>query len=304
MVREIAIINSPKLNTEISRIRLHLSLMKIPLSLFISISALFGYVLHTHQITSSLLLTGAGVFLLACGGAALNNLQDREYDRLLIRTRNRPLPSGRLPAGRSIMISTVTIPSGLILLHIIDGKFLLPGLGVMAILLYNGVYTPLKHRIFFSLSAGAACGMIPPLIGWAAAGGNVFSFKIILIMTIFGLWQMPHFWLVVLNHKADYLKSGIPSMVQFFTIRRLEKMVFIWILNFAVMLQAVPVGYMVDGLMPGSLIIITAIGLTLITFKNIFLSPGRQNYHRIFISLNCTMLFVMIIVISDCLFCR
>jgi heme o synthase len=283
-------------------LRLHLSLMKIPLSLFIGISAVFGFVIHKNQLTISLLLTGAGVFLLACGGAALNNYQDRDYDRLLERTKNRPLPAGQLSPRRALLVSGIAIPAGLTGLYLIDGNVLLPCLGLIAILLYNGIYTPLKQRFFFPLSIGAACGMIPPLIGWTAAGGNVFSFKIFFVMMIFGLWQLPHFWLVLLNHKADYHRAGVPSMIQFFSVRQFEKIVFIWILNFSIMLLSIPARYMKTGPISGYLIVITAFSLVVITFINLFLSSGKQNYHRIFTYLNGTIFFVMIIVISDSIF--
>jgi protoheme IX farnesyltransferase len=273
--------------------------MKLPLSFFISMSVVFGFILQGTGAIPSLLLSGAGVFFLACGSAALNHFQDREYDRHLERTRNRPLPSGRLPARRAIIISAVMIPSGSALLYLSATSILPFVLGITAVLLYNGVYTPFKHKSGVSLSAGAACGMVPPLIGWTAAGGSVFSIKIAMIMAIFGLWQLPHFWLVLLANRADYRRSGVQCMIQGLSGRRLEKISFIWILNFAAMLPAVPAVYMNSVRISGWLIVACAAGLIMSAFKHMIWHSGSGNYRRAFLHLNGALFFVMLVVISD-----
>ncbi|MFZ2632107.1 MAG: protoheme IX farnesyltransferase [Desulfosalsimonadaceae bacterium] len=288
----------------IKNIRLHLDLMKIPLSLLITISAVFGFVLKKNafdaSIDASILLTAMGVFLLASGGAALNNYQDRDADRLMSRTKYRPLPSGQLAPGRARTLSVILIFSGLFSLYCINNNNKLFALGGVAVFLYNGIYTPLKSKIFLALIAGSLCGMIPPLIGWGAAGGDVFSIRIWIIMTLFGLWQLPHFWLIQLNHSTDYQRSGVPGILSYFSTRQIEKIVFIWIVNFAVMLLSVPVLSPGTGQLTGWVIASTAISLVIAAFIHIFLSGGGRDYRRLFTHLNGSIFLVMITVIYDC----
>ena len=291
-----------KSQTGTGLLRLHVKLMKIPLSLLIAISAVFGFVLRQKPFDASLLFTGLGVFALACGGAAMNNFQDRHIDGLLSRTKDRPLPAGDLSPVHAVILSAAMILSGLFVLYLADRHFMLPLLGGLALLLYNGIYTPYKHRQSLAMIAGVCCGMLPPLIGWTAAGGSMLSFRIWVIMTIFGFWQLPHFWLILLNHWPDYPKTILPKIVQRLTPRQLDKMVFIWIFNFAVMLLAIPIICMRTDHITGWIIACAAIGLMIITSVNMLRPQNKPNYHRLFTCLNGTILLVMIIVITDSFF--
>ncbi len=281
------------------RILNHIQVMKVPLSLLITISAVFGFVVRKNSFDAPLLLTGVGVFLLACGGAALNNFQDRHVDGLLSRTKDRPLPAGHLPPARALLLSAALVPIGLTALYLAGHDIMLPVLGGLAILLYNGIYTPYKQRVSFAMIAGVICGMLPPLIGWTAAGGGMLSARIWIIMAIFGFWQLPHFWLILLNHWPDYPESMIPKIVRRFNRRQLEKLVFIWIFNFAVLLLAVPIVFMKTDHFTGWIVACAAISLMIMASVNMLLPGARPNYHRLFTYLNGTILFVMIIMISE-----
>jgi protoheme IX farnesyltransferase len=279
--------------------RLYPGLMKIPLNLMISLSAVFGVVLKENVSNTVMFLTGSGIFLLASGGAALNNYQDRHIDRHLSRTRNRPLASGNLAPQQALIFSATLIFIGLAILYFIHLNFFLPMLGVIALIIYNGIYTPLKSRTVLAVVPGAFCGMMPPLIGWMAAGGELFSIKIWMVMVMFGLWQLPHVWLILLNHCADYSRSAIPNMLQQFTRKQLERIVFIWILNFSVMLLLFPVFYIKNKSLLGWIIIFTAASLILVTFVNFFIRSTSRIYVQLFNYLNGTVFFVMIVVIVD-----
>jgi len=288
-------------STLLSTLRAYLSLMKFPLCLVVSISAMFGFALNASPATSLFLLTGAGVFFVSCGAAALNNYQDRHRDRLFSRTKNRPLPSGQLPPSHALAVSSILILAGLALLYGVHLNAWLPGLSAAAVLLYNGVYTPLKHRPFLSLSSGAVCGMIPPLIGWTAAGGEVFSFKILVIMVIFGLWQFPHAWLILLDYKNEYQTCKHPNILKHLPPHRLEFLAFVWILNFSVMLLYIPIMYIGNIRFTGWTLTAAALGLMGITAVTLFLLSSRMKYRWVFRYLNITMLLIMVIIISDSL---
>lgn len=278
---------------------LYTELMKIPLSLLISLSAIFGYIMYKNIFDTSLFLTTAAIFFLACGGACLNNYQDRHIDRLFSRTRHRALPAKALPPGQALILSAALILLGTAILTLIQDNFILPLLGAFAILLYNGIYTPLKVRTVLAIFPGAACGMLPPLIGWTAAGGNIFSLKIISIMVLFGLWQLPHFWLILLHHSTEYRRSAMPNMLKRFNQAQLEKIVFIWIVNFSVMLLFIPVLFWENHPATGWIFLVTATALILVSFFTTFARRYQHNYHSLFAFLNGTVFFVMLVVIFE-----
>lgn len=276
---------------------LYAGLMKIPLSLMISLSATFGFIMHKNILDRSLLLTAAAVLSLACGGACLNNYQDRHIDRLFSRTRHRALPSGKLRPVRALILSTVLILSGITTLYHIHYNFRLPLLGIGAIILYNGIYTRLKTRTSLAIIPGALCGMMPPLMGWAAAGGELFALKIVSIMALFGLWQLPHFWLILLNYGSEYNPSVMPTILQWFTRFQLEKIVFIWIVNFAAMLLFVPILYWENNNTTRWIFVTAAIVLIAVAFFKIFLRPFQDDYLLLFHFLNGSVFFIMIVAI-------
>ena len=84
--------------------------------------------------------------------------------------------------------------------------------GSLALVCYNGIYTPLKRVTPLALLPGALCGALPPLIGWSAAGGDPADFRILLIATLIYLWQLPHFWRLADRHADDYRRAGLPVL--------------------------------------------------------------------------------------------
>lgn len=278
-------------------LRSHLELLKIPMSLLITLSAVFGYMMHSETVTQGLIFTAAGILMLACGGACLNNYQDRHFDRLFSRTRHRALPSRTILPNRALTLSAFLIISGTVLLYFVRYNPVLPLIGAFAIFLYNGIYTPLKPRTALAIVPGALCGTMPPLIGWTAAGGNPFSLKIISIMVLLGIWQFPHFWLILLNHCPEYRRVAVQGMLMRLNRSQLEKIVFIWIANFAVMLVFIPLLYWGIQGSAGWLFVVAALVLVSVTFLNIFPLVFRNNYYFLFRLLNGTVFFFMIVFI-------
>lgn len=141
--------------------------------------------------------------------------------------------------------------------------------------------------------------MLPPLIGWAAAGGNLFSLKIISIMVLFGLWQLPHFWLILLHHSTEYSRSAMPNMLKRFNQAQLEKIVFIWIVNFSVMLLFLPALFWGNHPATGWIFSVTATALVFVSFLTTFARRYQHSYHSLFTFLNGTVLLVMLVVIFE-----
>ena len=112
---------------------------------------------------------------------------------------------------------------------------MLPMAGLLGVCFYNLIYTPLKRRTILAIVPGAVCGVLPILMGWMAAGGGLASPKVWILVVIFGVWQLPHFWLVVLANRRDYRSSGIPNMLGILSVRQLRKLVFVWVGSFVVL---------------------------------------------------------------------
>jgi protoheme IX farnesyltransferase len=213
---------------EWANLLLHLG--KIKISLLATLSTTTGYLLATGKITIHMLVPTGAVFLLACGSCALNQYQDREIDQLLERTKSRPIPSGRLNPEAALWISMGLILSGsLILFYGTEVPAL--ALGLFAVLWYNLVYTILKHKTAFAAVPGALVGAIPPILGWVSAGGSTLDHRILRVALFFFIWQVPHFWLLLLELSKDYEKAGLPSITQLCSTQQIKRIVFIWLLS-------------------------------------------------------------------------
>ncbi len=211
-----------------------LELTKARITAFVSVSVLTGYVLFAKTIDTGVLLPIFGVFLLACGSAALNHVQEARLDALMRRTKDRPIPSGRIPRDWAAFIACAFMGAGFYLLASVDRHvFSILGLGLLAVVWYNGVYLLLKRITAFAVVPGALVGAIPPVIGWAAAGGVVTDVAILDVALFFLLWQIPHFWLLLLLYGEDYERAGFPTPRRHFRDGLLGPITFAWVLALA-----------------------------------------------------------------------
>jgi protoheme IX farnesyltransferase len=155
----------------------------------------------------SLLHTILGTGLMASGTAALNQWYEREADGRMRRTRERPLPSGRISAGGALAFGIALSILGFLELWL--GVNLLTGLiGAFTLVSYLFLYTPLKQRTWWSTTIGAVPGAMPPLIGFAAAAGALTREAWALAAILF-VWQFPHFYSIAWMYKEDYARAGI-----------------------------------------------------------------------------------------------
>ena len=207
-----------------------LHLGKTRISLLASLSTATGYFLATGDVALHMLVPTTAVFLIACGSCGLNQYQDREIDRFMERTKSRPIPSGKMTPETALSISLGLTLAGLFIL-LYEAEKLALGLGLFAVLWYNSVYTPLKKRTAFATLPGALVGAIPPLLGWVSGGGDLFDRQVWGVALFFYIWQVPHFWLLLLGFAADYRKAGIPSLTSRFTAEQMKAIIFIWILS-------------------------------------------------------------------------
>ncbi len=172
----------------------------------------FGLPSHAWRDINWLLLlhTILGTGLIASGTAALNQWYERAADRKMRRTADRPLPSGRLSAGRALAFGIVLSVAGFVELWL--GVNLLSGLiGAFTLASYLFLYTPMKQRTWWSTTVGAIPGAMPPMIGYAAAAGAITRESWVLFAILF-LWQFPHFYSIAWMYKEDYARAGIQML--------------------------------------------------------------------------------------------
>ena len=155
------------------------------------------------------------VTLLATAGTvgaanAFNCFIERKSDRFMARTKNRPLPSGRMEPGVALWfglsLAAVSLPA-----LALGANLLTAGLGLLALLSYVLVYTPLKSRTSAAMLVGAVPGALPPLMGWTAVTGQVDNAGFVLFSILF-LWQIPHFLAISLFRKEEYAAAGLKSV--------------------------------------------------------------------------------------------
>src|SRR6266567_1601337 len=155
----------------------------------------------------SLLHTVLGTGLIASGTAALNQWSEREADQKMRRTKDRPIPSGRLDPTRALLFGIALSIAGFVDLWL-GCNPLSALLGVATLASYLFLYTPLKQRTPFSTTVGAFPGAMPPMIGFAAAHGAITAEAWVLFGILF-LWQFPHFYSIAWMYREDYARAGI-----------------------------------------------------------------------------------------------
>jgi len=212
---------------------LMLTLFRPPISALAALCALAGYALYPcrHDPATAGLLS-AGIFLLASGCSALNQVQERDIDARMERTRRRPVASGRLSVRTALALAILLVAAALLLLGL-SGPPAATLLGLFALLWYNGVYTPLKKRTPFAALPGALCGALPPLIGWTAAGGHPADYRVVLVAGLLFLWQIPHFWFFALKHRRDIARAGLPTVFDRFTPQQVNRLALAWVFSLA-----------------------------------------------------------------------
>jgi protoheme IX farnesyltransferase len=190
----------------------YLELTKPRITLLVLATTLVGFYLGSEGKLQVLPLLHAlfGTGLVAAAASALNMWLERDLDSLMKRTVGRPLPAGRLQPGEALAFSLVIAAAGLVYLFLF-ANVLATALAAITLLSYLFVYTPLKTRTWLCTLIGAVPGAVPPMIGWAAANGELAYGAWILFAIVF-FWQMPHFYAIAWMHREDYRRAGFPML--------------------------------------------------------------------------------------------
>jgi protoheme IX farnesyltransferase len=190
----------------------YLELTKPRITLMVMMTALVGYVMGARGPVdlSRLALALAGTGLVAGGASALNMLLERRTDALMLRTRNRPIPAGRLRGSEALVFGLGLTLAGLAVLRFGAGG-LAAAVALLTWATYLFAYTPLKTRTSLSTIVGAFPGALPPVIGWTAARGQLEPGAVVLFAILF-LWQIPHFLAIAWIYREDYARGGLPML--------------------------------------------------------------------------------------------
>lgn len=212
------------------QIKIIYELGKVRISLPIALSALTGYVLFTGTIGAQGWLLTLGVFFMSCSSSVINHWQERDTDAKMPRTKNRPIPSGKISANNAFSVALVFAILGSAVLYF---AFPIMALVVawLTLFFYNAVYTPLKKVSAFAVIPGSMVGALPPMIGWAGAGGSLSSEIILMVAAFFFIGQIPHFWLLLLMFGDQYKLANLPSLNQIFNEGQIKRVTYTWVLT-------------------------------------------------------------------------
>ena len=179
---------------------------KMRLAISVVFSSVAGYFLGADNIDFVVVtLLAIGGYLMVGASNAYNQIIEKNLDALMDRTKNRPLPAGRMSNTTAFTIASIFTVLGLVVLYVINPKTAM--FGALSIFLYVSIYTPLKTKTPLSVFVGAFPGAIPFMLGWVAATGK-FSIEPGTLFMIQFFWQFPHFWAIGWWLFDDYKKGG------------------------------------------------------------------------------------------------
>lgn len=182
---------------------------KAGLAISVVFSSIAGYLLGVDEINQqsiyTLILLAIGGYCMVGASNAYNQIIEKDLDALMDRTKNRPIPSGRMSVTTAFIIASVLTVVGIVILYNINEKSAM--FGAISIFLYTSVYTPLKTKTPLAVFVGAFPGAIPFMLGWVAATGD-FGIEAGTLFLIQFFWQFPHFWAIGWFLYDDYKKGG------------------------------------------------------------------------------------------------
>ena len=193
-------------------IQAYIELIKPSILTMVLITTLLGYYLGNEGAISWIKLTWTllGTGLSAGGASALNQYLERDQDKLMERTCNRPIPAGILQPQSALLFGLIAVIIGSIIL-VLKINTLTGFLSLLTAFMYVLIYTPIKKLTWLNTSFGSIPGALPPLGGWVAATGNVDSGAWILFAILY-LWQHPHFFAIAWMCKDEYEKAGFKML--------------------------------------------------------------------------------------------
>ncbi len=280
-----------------------LELTKFRISAVSTLTATTGFIACERGVSAGLIGATLGTLFMAMASSALNEVQERETDAQMARTRNRPIPGGLVTPLTALGVVILLASAGYSILYLTGG--LTPALlGLLAMAWYNGIYTPLKRVTAFAVVPGSVIGALPPAIGWAAAGGSVASPAMLALCFLFFIWQVPHFWLLALRHNNDYASAGFPTLSKHFTTPQIFRLIYTWTAGSIAASALLVVFQTLKS--PVTAVVLGAAGAWLL-WRYRFMLSATEKSRRIFIAfmdINKYAMVIMAVVIIDAFITR
>ncbi len=278
-------------------LRLFTELTKVTITLPVTFLAFIGYALTNNKITIEVLWVCIGVFLLAGAASVVNQIIEFKYDNMMERTQKRPIPSGRISLLNAALFAILLTIFGVLLLWPISKLSVF--LGILNLVWYLGVYTVLKRFTALAVIPGSLTGAIPLLIGWVAGNGYLFNPVIMLLGFFVFMWQIPHFWLLMLIYGKEYEIAGYPTLFRVFNDFQIRLWTLCWIIATAI----VPLSLIYFGIIFNLInsLIIVVLSLFLIFYSGYLLlyNQEKRKIKIIFHLINLFMIAILIIKYVD-----
>ncbi len=217
------------LNKMLIKVKDALVLLKPGVMLLIVYSAITGIYLTNSTIDFlTTVLIVLSIALGSGGAAAFNMWYDRDIDKIMVRTRNRPLPDGRMQPVCALVFSVILMFIAVWLLLVVS-NLLAASLLAFSIFFYAIVYTVLlKRRTVHNIVVGGLPGALPPVIGWVAVGESILDIMPWLLFVIIFLWTPSHFWALAVYRNNDYKQAGVPMLPVVYGIRKTKIQIVIY----------------------------------------------------------------------------
>jgi heme o synthase len=278
-----------------------LELSKVKITVAVAFTTITGYILAARGYDPGFLLPTLGIFFLACGSSVINHLQERRTDAMMARTRKRPLPSRKISFSFALAVALTETLAGSLILYFSSGITALI-LGLLAMVWYNLIYTNLKRITPHAVIPGSVIGSIPPLVGWVAAGGYLFSIPALILAIFFFVWQVPHFYLLAIKYGHEYTEAGLPSITERWSNNRTKKNIFLWILLTSITAFLVSFSSLPVSVISAALIMVSSV-ILVISFRSLVFRPGDTfRPFQYFMRINYYVLAVTVILITGPLF--
>lgn len=285
-----------------SYVSILLALGKVRITSFVALTTGLGYILANGSADLFIVIPIIGVFILSAGSSALNQVQEHRYDAIMDRTKNRPIPKGIISFRQGVAVSILMIVTGLLILAlgVNINAFLF---GILALFWYNLFYTPLKRVSALAVVPGAVIGAIPPIIGWVSGNGEILNPQIWALALFFFIWQIPHFWLLVLIFDKDYQKAGYPTLTQKFSGIQLSRVTYTWIVALVASCMLIPLFGLSQNIITDILLFIAGCWLIWRT-KNLlnYLDNRNKNIRFAFLNINVYVLAVAFLLTMEKIF--
>lgn len=275
-----------------------MELGKVRITFFVAISGSVGYVIANGGGDLTMLLVALGIFVLSSGSAAFNHIQEIKTDALMNRTKNRPLPTNKISKTNASVVAILMSLAGLFIIYSAS-NFEAFVFGILAFISYNVIYTPLKRLTAWAIMPGGLVGAIPPVIGWAAAGGDLLSPQLLALAMFFFVWQIPHFWFLLLLYDKDYRKAGFPTLTSTFSNLQLRRISYVWVVALAATCMLLPLFGATHNTLTSLLLLLAGFVLVYRTGKLISTYQPNMNLKFAFRDINLYVLTVVILLSVD-----